>query len=73
MFAPRVAMQAAPHVGHFSQAALKASASSLIFWGATGIVGGLFFLEKVPFIRQDVFANLPLVGRLYVTPTEESS
>jgi len=31
-------------------------------WGLTAFIGGLFFIERLPMIRRDIFSRLPVIG-----------
>ncbi|KAJ1994359.1 hypothetical protein H4R33_000320 [Dimargaris cristalligena] len=71
MFAPRVRIQSAFHLGPFSMDALRASTKSLTVWGAAAGIGALYFVEKVPFVRQDLLSKIPVAGQIWATPEVE--
>ncbi|KAJ1968340.1 hypothetical protein H4R35_006458 [Dimargaris xerosporica] len=70
MIAPRVQLQRRVHFGNFGAATAKAAMRSGMVWGVAGAVGVLYFAEKIPFIRKDIFSKLPLVRRLYAVSEE---
>jgi len=41
------------------------SLPSLAAWGAVAVVGGGFYAERVPLLRQDIFSKVPLLNLKY--------
>ncbi|KAL7747232.1 hypothetical protein RI367_007443 [Sorochytrium milnesiophthora] len=47
-------------------------APTLALWGGVVGAGALYFAERVPLIRRDVYANLPVIGSRWQKMIEES-